>query len=267
MTGVEIWDHINATLDAIKWPAVVALAGWFLRRELAGLVRRLWKIEAGGARVEFDAKQETLMLGAEISESGQRVIDSAIGGAIRVTSYEGGLVDGAVTVDEAELDGGRPAIGSAPRPASGEEAPASGEQRPDLGKLRDDLGSLIEASFQAGFIAAIDAESAKGIPSPSVHWVGAEPRITGWTFETGNSAFRERLGNRMRRARENAGITRGDAGWTIRASESKISRMELGRTPFRERDVEDLLTLYGVTEDSERAELLQLARVASAFGR
>ena len=32
------------------------------------------------------------------------------------------------------------------------------------------------------------------------------------------------------------------AGWEIRASESKISRMELGRVSFKERDVADLLT-------------------------
>ena len=43
-----------------------------------------------------------------------------------------------------------------------------------------------------------------------------------------------------------AGITREAAGYSIRASESKISRMELGRVSFKARDVEDLLTLYGV---------------------
>jgi hypothetical protein len=67
----------------------------------------------------------------------------------------------------------------------------------------------------------------------------------------------------LREARE---ITRDQAGYSIRASESKISRMELGRVPFKERDVADLLTLYGVTGQAERAPLLALANAASVPG-
>jgi hypothetical protein len=42
--------------------------------------------------------------------------------------------------------------------------------------------------------------------------------------------------------------------------------MELGRVSFKERDVADLLTLYGVTVEAERAALLTLARQASTPG-
>jgi hypothetical protein len=42
--------------------------------------------------------------------------------------------------------------------------------------------------------------------------------------------------------------------------------MELGRVGFKERDVADLLTLYGVTEDHERDALLKLARDANSPG-
>ena len=45
------------------------------------------------------------------------------------------------------------------------------------------------------------------------------------------------LGAHLRRLREAQGVTREDAGWEIRSSESKISRMELGRVGFKERDV------------------------------
>ena len=62
------------------------------------------------------------------------------------------------------------------------------------------------------------------------------------------------------------GITREAAGYSIRASESKISRMELGRVSFKARDVEDLLTLYGVTDEAERDALLSLAREANVAG-
>lgn len=68
------------------------------------------------------------------------------------------------------------------------------------------------------------------------------------------------LGSQLRRLREARGVTREAAAERIRASHSKISRLELGRTGFKIRDVEDLLTLYGVVEDGERATLLALAR-------
>lgn len=61
-------------------------------------------------------------------------------------------------------------------------------------------------------------------------------------------------------------MSREAAGWHIRASESKISRMELGRVGFKERDVTDLLTLYGVADSRERTALLSLARQANTPG-
>jgi transcriptional regulator with XRE-family HTH domain len=71
------------------------------------------------------------------------------------------------------------------------------------------------------------------------------------------------LGARLRRLREERGIGRADAGHVIRASSSKISRMEAGRHGFKLRDVADLLTLYGVTDEAERATLLALAEQAN----
>jgi len=74
------------------------------------------------------------------------------------------------------------------------------------------------------------------------------------------------LGAHLRRLREAQGVSREDAGWEIRASESKISRMELGRVSFKERDVDDLLTLYGLVDAEERDRLLTLARQANTPG-
>ncbi|TCC30386.1 helix-turn-helix domain-containing protein [Kribbella sindirgiensis] len=82
----------------------------------------------------------------------------------------------------------------------------------------------------------------------------------------GPTALRMMLGSHLRELRERAGVTRTDAGWAIRASESKISRLELGRVGFKERDVSDLLTLYGVQDARERDRLLQLAREANDPG-
>jgi transcriptional regulator with XRE-family HTH domain len=70
----------------------------------------------------------------------------------------------------------------------------------------------------------------------------------------------------MRRLREDRSITREDAGEAIRGSHSKISRLELGRVGFRQRDLVDLLTFYGVTDAEEVEEFVELARQASASG-
>jgi len=82
----------------------------------------------------------------------------------------------------------------------------------------------------------------------------------------GPTALRIMLGSQLRRLREAKRITLEDAGYVIRASGSKMSRLETGRVGFKPRDISDLLTLYGVTDDQERATLQELARQASARG-
>jgi transcriptional regulator with XRE-family HTH domain len=74
------------------------------------------------------------------------------------------------------------------------------------------------------------------------------------------------LGTQLRRLRTEKGISREDAGYSIRASHAKISRLELGQVSFKQRDVADLLTLYGVTDPGERDPLLALAKQANAPG-
>ncbi|MER7012844.1 helix-turn-helix transcriptional regulator [Saccharopolyspora sp. NPDC000359] len=66
------------------------------------------------------------------------------------------------------------------------------------------------------------------------------------------------LGAQLRRLREEAEVLPAEAARAIRGSESKISRMELGRVSLKERDIADLLTLYGVHHEGERAHFLQL---------
>ena len=72
------------------------------------------------------------------------------------------------------------------------------------------------------------------------------------------------LGARLRRLREAARVTPERAGYEIRASVSKISRMENGRVALKLRDVRDLLALYRVTGDAARQEVLALAERANS---
>lgn len=91
---------------------------------------------------------------------------------------------------------------------------------------------------------------------------GAQQRVAPMAEErapNGPTVLRIGLGGQLRRCRELAGITREEAGNAIRASAAKISRLELGRVGFKERDVADLLTLYGVVDADDRAAFLELA--------
>jgi hypothetical protein len=74
------------------------------------------------------------------------------------------------------------------------------------------------------------------------------------------------LGAQLRRLREGAEISRADAGYSIRGSESKISRLELGRVSLKERDVADLLTMYGVSDEQERAAFLDMVKRSNEPG-
>jgi transcriptional regulator with XRE-family HTH domain len=71
----------------------------------------------------------------------------------------------------------------------------------------------------------------------------------------GPTVLRILLGTQLRRLRESRGISAQAAAKAIRGSESKISRIELGRNAIREIDVLDLLTFYGVGP-VEREQLL-----------
>ena len=78
------------------------------------------------------------------------------------------------------------------------------------------------------------------------------------------TVLRMLLGGQLRRLREAVGITPEHAGYEIRASRSKISRLENGRVKLKSRDVTDLLTLYGVTDEDTRAKFLELVRQSNA---
>ncbi|WP_062213154.1 helix-turn-helix transcriptional regulator [Streptomyces sp. NBRC 109706] len=101
--------------------------------------------------------------------------------------------------------------------------------------------------------------SAQAGRTPSVRDLLSHPR-------GGPTVLRIVLGTHLRRLREGCGISREAAGESIRGSHAKISRLELGRVSAKERDIADLLTLYGVTDKTQREQFLALARQASTPG-
>ena len=82
----------------------------------------------------------------------------------------------------------------------------------------------------------------------------------------GPTVLRILLGTQLRRLREARGVTAHEAAVAIRGSESKISRIELGRNAVREVDIADLLKLYGITDRGEREQILTLAARANQPG-
>jgi hypothetical protein len=88
----------------------------------------------------------------------------------------------------------------------------------------------------------------------------------GRTAPGGPTVQRMLVGTQLRRLRIDAGLSREQAGEAIRASEWKIHRLENGQVGFKERDIIDLLRLYGVTDPTEVAEFVALAREANSPG-
>ncbi|MCC5037116.1 helix-turn-helix domain-containing protein [Streptomyces sp. WAC 00631] len=84
--------------------------------------------------------------------------------------------------------------------------------------------------------------------------------------EAGPTVLRIVVGAQLRRLRRERGITPEAAGRAIRASHAKISRLERGQVGFKTRDLEDLLTLYGVHDPDERSDYLTLGRRANRPG-
>jgi len=106
---------------------------------------------------------------------------------------------------------------------------------------------------------AADSESARtpsGLPAEEAF---------AWA-RNGPTVLRIALGAQLRRLREASDTTTGQAAEAIRATQSKISRLERGRSAARQRDVADLLTLYGVTDPAEREQMLALTRQAATPG-
>jgi transcriptional regulator with XRE-family HTH domain len=95
---------------------------------------------------------------------------------------------------------------------------------------------------------------------------GLPSRHISESLRAGPAVPRMVLGERLRRLREAQYISRKEAGEAIRVSDVTIAQLELGRSGFRERDVVDLLTIYGVTDQTERATLLALAAQANTRG-
>jgi transcriptional regulator with XRE-family HTH domain len=83
---------------------------------------------------------------------------------------------------------------------------------------------------------------------------------------SGPTVRRMLVGAQLRRLRTEAGLSREEAGEAIRASEWKIHRLENGQVGFKDRDIGDLLRLYGVTDPDDIAGFLQFAREANAPG-
>jgi len=84
----------------------------------------------------------------------------------------------------------------------------------------------------------------------------------------GPTLLRKRLGAALRDLRERAGMEQSQAAARLGSALSKMTRIELGRgkSAVSERDLVDLLDLYGVTDPEDRKGLLELRRLASSPG-
>ena len=77
---------------------------------------------------------------------------------------------------------------------------------------------------------------------------------------------RRRLGAELRRLRTTAGLTLDDVAERMTCSTSKISRLETGKGVPKVPDVSELMRIYGLDSDTERALLLRLVRDGREHG-
>lgn len=81
------------------------------------------------------------------------------------------------------------------------------------------------------------------------------------------TVLRRRLGMELRKLREGAGMTIEEVARHLECSMSRVSRIETGKSPARQRDVRDMLVLYEVApEDAHHIQLLNLAKQAQQKG-
>src|SRR5579871_6834991 len=116
-------------------------------------------------------------------------------------------------------------------------------------------------------LVSVRAASRPMRPGEYGSWTGSRRgQVSLMTEPThGPTVLRILLGTHLRRLRESRGVSAQQAARVIRGSESKISRIELGRNAIREIDILDLLTYYGVDRD-DREQLLALAEQANRPG-
>lgn len=82
----------------------------------------------------------------------------------------------------------------------------------------------------------------------------------------GPAVPRRRLGAELRRLRDEAGLTLDQAAESLECSTSKISRLETGKGLPKQRDVRDLVRLYGKQAEGSLERLLRLARDGARAG-
>jgi Domain of unknown function (DUF5753)/Helix-turn-helix domain len=108
-------------------------------------------------------------------------------------------------------------------------------------------------------------DAAPGRPGWAPAGTAAQPgEVPGAVTRSGPAVARMMLGGQLRRHREAAGFSPDQAAWEIRGSRAKISRIETGRGKVKDRDLLDLLALYGVSDADALARMQVLARQARA---
>ncbi|GIJ49501.1 transcriptional regulator [Virgisporangium aliadipatigenens] len=82
------------------------------------------------------------------------------------------------------------------------------------------------------------------------------------TVDEGPTLRRRRLGTELKKCREAAGLTQEQVSRRFEWHAAKVTRIETARVTVTPRDVRDLLTLYGVTDEGYREALTELARTS-----
>jgi hypothetical protein len=174
MNGSEIWSQANETLNVLVWPAVVGAAIYGFRAQLSKLSARIRQADTPAGKVLFDAQADAERLTPALEGAERVVVDSVLAISSRLTRYESVLAILEAEDNDAET---RSELTAAI------EAVATVEPRPpDLLDIQGEIETLIQSSFEAGFLAAQSRPNMTyGPPRPVIKWRGAEPYVAGWS--------------------------------------------------------------------------------------
>lgn len=123
---------------------------------------------------------------------------------------------------------------------------------------------VIGVTLLSSTVYSVTPQEARQIPSGSVG--SARPLRFPSLSGASSTVQRRRLGDHLRLLRESRGLTGEQAAERMNCSQSKISKIELGRTGIRIGELGDLLDIYQVTDPALRNKLIALAESGNERG-
>jgi hypothetical protein len=180
MSGSEVWDHVNATLDAGAWPAFALVFAIVIvvafREQIGDRIKSARELNVAGATVKMDASREANeVLGENVPEmlegNKRKAITAAPGAPAEVGEQPEAIEAGGHLVGRVTITGEAEVVRAAD---ADREADAEA-----LIDRREQIEEIIRASWRAG-VETGQRGTFADTPEPNIVWTGTTPEIQGY---------------------------------------------------------------------------------------